>query len=173
MLATRPEPSDWTIRASRGVRTTALLAAIFAEEPARLRTLLRRVKVTNDRQQLWETASWLAAVARFLSLERYAEVLEVWHEELNYKPMYFWIAWNAALEGAAEHALLVAELAATEFIEDAAFVEEYEFMRSLHAAGSHAGRARTSACSQLGVAGTGFASRNGAEAAGRLGTICR
>ncbi len=120
------------------VQTTALLAAIFGGDPAPLRTLLRRVKVANDRQQLWETASWLAAVARFLSLEQYAELLEIWRDELNYKPMYFWIAWNAALEGAAEHALLVAELAATEFGEDAAFVEEYEFMRSLHGAERHA-----------------------------------
>ena len=120
------------------VRTTALLTAIFEGEPAPLRTLLRRVKVTNDRQQLWETASWFAAVARFLSLEQYAKVLEIWRDELNYKPMYFWIAWNAVLEGAAEHALLVAALAATEFDEDAAFVEEYEFMRRLHGAERHA-----------------------------------
>ena len=155
------------------VRTTALVAAIFAEDPARLRTLLRGIKVTNDRQQLWETASWLAAVARFLSLEQYAEVLEIWRAELNYKPMYFWIAWNAALEGAAEHALLVAELAATEFDEDAAFVEEYEFMRSLHSAERHTGPTLSSTCSQLGLTGRGLASVHGAEASGRLGTICR
>jgi tetratricopeptide (TPR) repeat protein len=118
------------------VHTSALLAAVFARDYPRLRLQLREVKLANDRQQLWETASWIAAIARFLSLDQYADVLEIWRQELNYKPMYFWIAWNAALSGAEEHALLVAEVAATEFHDDPAFVEEYAFMRSLTGRGA-------------------------------------
>ncbi len=126
------------------VHTSALLAAIFARDHGRLRLLFRAVKRANDREQLLETASWIAALARFLPLDQYADVLEIWRQELNYKPMYFWIAWNAALSGAGEHALLVAELAANQFHDDPAFVEEYEFMRSLpdlgHRARSRPGR---------------------------------
>ena len=43
--------------------------------------------------------------------------------------MYFWIAWNTVLLGADAHGLYVAELAAHEFADDAAFTEEYAFMR--------------------------------------------
>ncbi len=113
------------------VAMSTLVAAIFARDVPGLRRLFRDVRLGNDRQRRWETASWIAAVARFTSLEQFAELLQIWREELNYKPMYFWIAWNAALSGAGEHALLTAELAANEFREDAAFAEEYEFMRSL------------------------------------------
>lgn len=113
------------------VRTSELVAAIAARDHARLRRVFHELYLANDRQQLWETASWLAAVARFLPLSEYAALVDVWRRELNTKPMYFWIAWNAVLAGASEHALHVAELAASEFADDAAFVEEYEFMRSL------------------------------------------
>ena len=119
---------------------STLVAAIFARDVPGLRRLFRDVRLGNDRQRRWETASWIAAVARFTSLEQFAELLQIWREELNYKPMYFWIAWNAALSGAGEHALLTAELAANEFREDAAFAEEYEFMRSLRDLGRASAR---------------------------------
>jgi len=74
-------------------------------------------------------ASWIAAVARFQTVPQFARIVAIWREEVDYKPMWFWIAWSAALNGATDHALLVARTAAREFRDDRAFAEEYQFMQ--------------------------------------------
>ena len=106
-----------------------MLRALVARRPDELRALLRDVRADNDRRERLELASWIAAAARSLPLDWYERVLEMFRDELNYKPMYFWIAWNAALSGAEPQALLTAQLAAREFPDDADFAAEYAHMR--------------------------------------------
>jgi tetratricopeptide (TPR) repeat protein len=109
-------------------RAARVLRALVARRPAELRALLREVRARNDRRERIELGSWIAASARSLPLDWYAEVLELFRAELNYKPLYFWIAWNAALSGAEPQALLTARLAAREFPGDADFAAEYAYM---------------------------------------------
>ena len=113
-------------REGREVRLIAALAT--GDEPA-LRDELREIKLENDRRVRMNAASWVANAARFQTVPRFARVLALWREEVDYKPMWFWIAWSAALSGATDQALLVAQSAAREYPDDRAFVEEYRFMR--------------------------------------------
>jgi len=124
-------------REAREVRLIAALAT--GDEPA-LRSELREVKLENDRRVRMNAASWIANSARFQTVPRFARVVEVWREEVDYKPMWFWIAWSAALSGATDQALLVAKSAAGEYPDDRAFVEEYQFMKRRFAVPPTAGR---------------------------------
>lgn len=109
----------------------AVIVALFTQDEKALHERLAYVKSLNDKRLRDDTAQWLGDPARFLDTGWYAKVLNIWKEELNYKPKYFWIAWRAALNKAPKHALLVAKMAAEEFSGDPAFTEEYEFMRRL------------------------------------------
>ncbi len=110
-------------------RDALLMRALVQRDAELLRRLLRGIRSAGDRRERVEIASWLAAAARALPLDWYREVMGIFRAELNYKPLYFWIAWNAALSGAPQHALLVADLAAREFADDPAFAQERDFMR--------------------------------------------
>jgi hypothetical protein len=123
-------------------RAARLLRALLARRPAELRAVLRDVRASNDRRERLELASWIATAARSLPLDWYAQVLAMFRTELNYKPMYFWIAWSAALSGAEPHALLTARMAAREFAEDRDFAAEFAYMRRRFAAAAPGGPAR-------------------------------
>ncbi|MFI5314673.1 MAG: hypothetical protein ACHQ6T_03150, partial [Myxococcota bacterium] len=122
------------------LRELRLVTALVAGDEAKLRVELRDIKLENDRRVRMNAASWIAGVARFQTVPQFARLVEIWREEVDYKPMWFWIAWSAALNGATDHALLVARTAAREFGDDRAFVEEYQFMRRRFAAPPAAGR---------------------------------
>jgi hypothetical protein len=111
-------------------RAARVLRALVARQPDALRAALRDVRSSNDRRERLELATWIAAAARSLPLDWYSRVLEIFRSELNYKPVYFWIAWNAALSGAEKQALLTARLATREFPADAGFAAEYAYMQS-------------------------------------------
>jgi len=111
------------------LREDRLVAALATDDEPRLRAALHQIKLENDRRVRMNAASWIATVARFQSVERFSRVVEIWREEVDYKPMWFWIAWSAALNGAPDQALMVARVAAHEFRDDRAFVEEYHFMQ--------------------------------------------
>jgi tetratricopeptide (TPR) repeat protein len=111
------------------LREIRLVTALVSGDEPKLRAELRYIKQENDRRIRMNAASWIATVARFQTVPRFARIVEIWREEVDYKPMWFWIAWNAALAGATDHALLVARTAAREFRDDRAFVEEYQFMQ--------------------------------------------
>ncbi|HTO54415.1 MAG TPA: hypothetical protein VMR50_13610 [Myxococcota bacterium] len=111
------------------LREIRLVTALVSDDEPRLRAELRDIRQENDRRVRMNAASWIATVARFQSVPRFARLVEIWREEVDYKPMWFWIAWNAALAGANDQALLVARTAAREFHDDRAFVEEYQFMQ--------------------------------------------
>jgi hypothetical protein len=111
------------------LREIRLVTALVSDDEPRLRAELRDIKQENDRRVRMNAASWIATVARFQPMPRFARLVEIWREEVDYKPMWFWIAWNAALAGANDQALLVARTAAHEFHDDRAFVEEYQFMQ--------------------------------------------
>ena len=129
-------------REAREVRLIAALA--LGDEPA-LRSLLREIKLENDRRERMSAASWIATASRFQTMSRFARVVAIWREEVDYKPMWFWIAWSAALNGATDQALLVAKSAASEYPDDRAFVEEYRFMKRRFAAPPSAGRLKPGA----------------------------
>ncbi|MBA3709731.1 MAG: hypothetical protein H0W83_13035 [Planctomycetes bacterium] len=108
-----------------------LIVAMIAQDAAVVRERLHVVADKNDKRLRDDTAQWLGDAARFVPLEWYRQILGLWKEELNYKPKYFWIAWRAALNHAPRHALMVGEMAASEFKDDPAFTEEYDFMKSV------------------------------------------
>jgi hypothetical protein len=109
-------------------RDALLLRALVEQDAGLLRRLLREVRIAADRRERMDVSTWIATVARAVPLEWYRQVIEIFREELNYKPMYFWIAWNAALLGAHPQALHVADVAAAEFPDDPAFAEERDSM---------------------------------------------
>jgi len=111
------------------LRELRLVTALVAGDEPKLRAELHDIKLENDRRVRMNAASWIATVARFQTVPQFSRVVEIWREEVDYKPMWFWIAWSAALDGATDHALLVARTAANEFRDDRAFVEEYQFMQ--------------------------------------------
>ncbi len=114
----------------------AEIAALVAKDDKTLRTVLKRVAEKNDKTLRDDAAQWLGDSARFLDLEWYGHVLDAWRDEVDYKPKYFWIAWRAALNKAPTQALMAAKLAAERFKDDAAFTEEYGFMKALLAPGA-------------------------------------
>jgi len=121
------------------LRELRLVTALVAGDEPKLRVELRDIKLENDRRVRMNAASWIAGVARFQTVPRFARVVEIWREEVDYKPMWFWIAWSAALNGAPDQALLVARTAARENRDDRAFVEEYQFMQRRFSAPRAAG----------------------------------
>ncbi len=117
----------------------SLLAALVGQDKEALKARLDYVKEKGDKRLRDDTAQWLGDASRFLSIEWFGTVMQVWKAELNYKPKYFWIAWRAGLSGAPQHALLAAKMAADLFgIDpvkedyDPAFKEEYDFMSRLY-----------------------------------------
>jgi tetratricopeptide (TPR) repeat protein len=122
------------------LRELRLVTALVAGDEPKLRAELRDIKLENDRRVRMNAASWIAGVARFQTVPSFARVVEIWREEVDYKPMWFWIAWSAALNGATDQALLTARTAAREFRDDRAFVEEYQFMQRRFSAPPAAGR---------------------------------
>jgi tetratricopeptide (TPR) repeat protein len=110
-------------------RAARVLRALIARRPDELRAVVRDVRDGNDRRERLELASWIAAAARSLPLDWYGQVMEIYRRELNYKPMYFWIAWSAAVLGAEPQALLTARMAVREFPDDEDFAAEYAYMR--------------------------------------------
>lgn len=108
-----------------------LVHALINKDAAQIRELLQYVKSKNDKRLRDDTAQWIGDCARDMSLDWFEKVIDLWVEELDYKPKYYWIAWRAALNHAPQHALIVARRAAARFKDDPAFVEEYEFMQEL------------------------------------------
>jgi hypothetical protein len=130
------------------LRELRLVTALVDGDERALRAELADIKRENDRRVRMNAASWIAAVARFQSLERFARIVTLWREEVDYKPMWFWIAWSAALNGATDQALFVARAATREFPGDRAFAEEYQFMQRRFAAPPAAGTPRPAAVSR-------------------------
>ncbi|MBA2479227.1 MAG: hypothetical protein H0V44_01090 [Planctomycetes bacterium] len=108
-----------------------LIVALVAQDADVVRERLHLVAEKDDKRLRDASAQWLGDAARFLPLDWYKQVLGIWKDELNYKPKYFLIAWRAALNHAPRHALMVGEMAATEFKDDPAFIEEYDFMKTV------------------------------------------
>jgi len=117
----------------RNLHLVQVINAMISQDANLLRERLKWVKEKDDKRLRDDTAQWLGDVARFVPLDWYQQVIQIWKDELNYKPKYFWIAWRAALNGAPQHALKVAEFAKNEFKDDLSFAEEYDFMKALFA----------------------------------------
>jgi hypothetical protein len=107
------------------------IAAMIAHDSQGLHQALRTVAESQSKELRDDAAQWLGDAARFLDPTWYAQVLQAWRDEVDYKPKYFWIAWRAAVSGAPRQALMAARLAAERFADDQAFSEEYAFMRTL------------------------------------------
>ncbi len=117
----------------RNLHLVQVISAVVAQDANLLRERLKWVKEKDDKRLRDDTAQWLGDVARFVPLDWYQQVIQIWKDELNYKPKYYWIAWRAALNSAPQHALKIAEFAKNEFKDDLSFTEEYEFMKALFA----------------------------------------
>ncbi|MBA2479464.1 MAG: hypothetical protein H0V44_02285 [Planctomycetes bacterium] len=108
-----------------------VVLALVEKDAKTLRELLKAVAKENDKRLRDSTAQWLGDASRCLDDKWYGEVIQLWKEEINYKPKWFWVAWRAALSKAPQKALAVAKRAAAEFKDDPSFSEEYEFMRQI------------------------------------------
>jgi tetratricopeptide (TPR) repeat protein len=117
----------------RNLHLVQVINAVVNQDANVLRERLKWVKEKDDKRLRDDTAQWLGDVARFVPLDWYQQVIQIWKDELNYKPKYYWIAWRAALNSAPQHALKVAEFAKNEFKDDLSFTEEYDFMKALFA----------------------------------------
>ncbi len=108
-----------------------LITALLTEDAPALRDLLAQAAAKGDKRLRDRTAQIIGDTAPFLDQEWFATVMDLWREELDYKPKYFWIAWRAAIAGAEANALLAARRAAERYPEDPAFTAEYQFMQEL------------------------------------------
>ena len=115
----------------RDLHLVQVLSALVSQDAKMLHERLKWVKEKDDKRLRDDTAQWLGDASRFTTLDWYQQVIQIWKEELNYKPKYFWIAWRAALNDAPQHALTVAEFAKNEFKDDPSFSEEYDYMKAL------------------------------------------
>ncbi|MFW5751343.1 MAG: tetratricopeptide repeat protein, partial [Planctomycetota bacterium] len=116
-----------------------LIVALLTEDAPALRALLAEAAAKGDKRLRDRTAQWIGDTAPFLDQEWFATVMDLWREELDYKPKYFWIAWRAAIAGSDDNALLAARRAAQRYPDDPAFVAEYRFMQQLLGAKDDAG----------------------------------
>ena len=117
------------------------IAALIAHDLPALHAILTRVATQNDKDLRDDAAQWLGDSARFLDTAWYAQVLDAWKSDVDYKPKYFWIAWRAALNDAPEQALMAGKMAAERFPDDPAFTEEYAVMKQLLTPKIHAATA--------------------------------
>ncbi|MFM2090094.1 MAG: hypothetical protein RLZZ127_583 [Planctomycetota bacterium] len=123
--------TDSTIEIQRHMSRLDL--ALLTRDKALLQACLRRVKDLNDKRLRDMTADMIGARAKHADPVWFTTVLDLWQAELNYKPKWFLIAWRAALTGAPDKALTVAERTVKAFPDDTAFREELAFMRELYA----------------------------------------
>lgn len=108
-----------------------LLVAILTRDEAAIRGHFRHVKKLDDSALRAIALNQVGTVARFSEMNWYRRVLELWREEINYKPDWFALAWSVKLAKAPRHALLVADMAVEANPHDDAFREERDFMRQL------------------------------------------
>ncbi|MBA3710560.1 MAG: hypothetical protein H0W83_17280, partial [Planctomycetes bacterium] len=120
-----------------------VIVALLEQDAKTLRERLKFVAKENDKRLRDDTAQWLGDTARCLDAKWYDQVIQIWKEEVNYKPKWFWVAWRAALNKAPQSALAVAKRAAAEFKDDPSFTEEYEFMRQILEPALKAGSAKS------------------------------
>lgn len=114
------------------VLLSRLIVAMATEDADVVREILRTTRLRDDKRLRDDVAMTMGDIAGKLSLDWYAQILQLWREELDYKPKIYWMAWRAALNEAPQHALMVAKFAAERYADDPAFVEEYEFMQALY-----------------------------------------
>jgi hypothetical protein len=108
-----------------------LVLALLEQDAKTVKERLAFVAKENDKRLRDSTAQWLGVTARVLDDAWYGKVIDLWKQEVDYKPKWLGVAWVAALNKAPKLALAVAKRAADEYKDDAAFREEYDFMRQL------------------------------------------
>ncbi len=120
---------------SRGLQIAVIQAqvavAMLEKDNKRLKALLKSVKERDDKWLRDGVAALMGNMSRHIKLTDYKKAIEVWIQEVNYKPKYYWIAWRAALSGSPKHALYIAQRAAEIFHDDKSFVEEYNYMKEI------------------------------------------
>lgn len=105
--------------------------ALVTKDEKTVREKLRHVGQLDDAGLRGITMNWVSAIARFSDLKWYRRVMEIWKDEVDYKPDWFALAWAVKLSKAPQHALLIADMAVAAYPKDRAFAEERDFMRSL------------------------------------------
>ena len=113
------------------VQLCRFVRALVDEDSEAIRKALREVKAVGDKKLREDTVFWIGGAARFMRAEWFTRVLDLFEEELDYKPLWFSIAWNAVENEAPARALQVAERAAKRFASDSAFAEERDYMIEL------------------------------------------
>jgi hypothetical protein len=108
-----------------------LIVALLDQDAKTVKERLAFVAKENDKRLRDDTAQWLGDCARVLDEAWYGKVIDIWKQEVDYKPKWFWVAWRAALNKAPKLALEVAKRAADEYKDDPSFREEYDFMKKL------------------------------------------
>ena len=117
------------------LRTTAALAVgLHTQDAALITATFKDVVARNDKRLRDAVANQIGNAAKKLPAEWFSKVLDLWKADIDYKPLWFAIAWRARLTGAPDKALTTAERAVKAHPDEKAFAEELAFMRSLDAA---------------------------------------
>ncbi len=110
----------------------AVLATALANADNRvLRERLCYVRIQNDKPLRDASAQMIGRLSPLCSDTQWITVLNIWADEVDYKPKWFSIAWEAAVVGAPNHALAAARMTARRFRDDPIFAEESVFMHQL------------------------------------------
>lgn len=108
-----------------------LTAALANPDDLTLRKQLRYIRIQNDKRLRDASASIIGRLSPLCNDVQWITVLKAWADEVDYKPKWFSIAWQAAIVGAPKHALATARMAASRYPSDAVFAEESAFMHRL------------------------------------------
>jgi len=115
---------------------TREMVALVTGDAVALRRAFHETSAEQDKYLRDAGARWLGQSARFLDPAWFQQALQIWREEVDYKPKYFLIAWSAATNQAPLQGLMAAALAAKRYADDPSFVEEYDYMKALLAPAS-------------------------------------
>ncbi len=108
-----------------------LVGALLREDAATVREVLAYVAAVNDKRLRDDCTQAIGDKASFMSDAWFDQVVQIWIDEIDYKPKYLWIAWRAVLSEAPQKGVRVAKIAAERFADDPDFVAEHKYMREL------------------------------------------
>jgi hypothetical protein len=108
-----------------------LMFGLLLEDAAVLRAVFQEVQASGDKRLIDATSAQLGQMARWCSLAWFTEATELWGQEVDYHPKWFWIAWMAVMAEQPQHGIIAAQAACRYHPEDSAFAAELAFMKDL------------------------------------------
>ena len=107
-----------------------VLDLVFAKDDDTLATTLRQAGELDIKAQRENIVMAVIASARFVSLDRWQEIIGLWGDHIGRRTSWFAIAWGAIIEQSPHHGLFVAEEAVRRYPDDTEFAAELSHMRT-------------------------------------------